>query len=79
MPKDDLEIFEKTLLFSREQASFFGNLDRQSRNCRTATQRTDENLSEKITKFATTIAGKNTYQILLRFLVDLGLVNQSIK
>ena len=62
MPESDLKTFKRTLLFSREQVSFFGNLDRRSHNSGTTAQRTDANLSDIIKTFARTIAGKNAYR-----------------
>ena len=43
MPKDELNTFERTLLFSREQVLVVGNLDRQCHKSGTAAQRTDVN------------------------------------
>ena len=48
---------EKCNFFSKEQVSLFENLNRRSHNGENATQKTDSNLSDKITKFATSIAG----------------------
>ena len=63
----------------------FGQAISQQWNCKTDANlkeflslRTDANLSDRITKFATTLADGNTYQLPLRFLVDLGLLNQQI-
>ena len=48
---------EKCNFFSKEQVSLFENLNRRSHNGENVTQKTNSNLSDKIPKFATSIAG----------------------
>ena len=43
MPKEGLQTFEKTLTFSRDQTSIFGNLERGFHKSGTEIQRTDAN------------------------------------
>ena len=44
-----------------------------------AAHRTDENLTNKIAKFQNQLKSEYVYRIPLKFLCDLGLVNQSFK
>ena len=54
-------------------------LDRRSNNSWVPANRTDENLSDRITKFRTYIGNQNLYRVPLRFLSDPGLVIQLVK
>ena len=44
-----------------------------------ATNRTDENLTDRIGKFTNLIGQKNTYRVSLKFLTNIDLVDQPIK
>ena len=59
MPKDAVETFENTLLYSRKTFKLPTNQDRRLHNNNTAANRTDSNLKEKITKFADGINENN--------------------
>lgn len=75
----DLETFEDTLLYSKEQVKITGNRDRGLRNINTGNDRTDLNLTDRISKFKDVIKEGNIYRILWRYFIDIGLVNFPIK
>ena len=58
IPKDPLETLEKTLLYSRKAVKLPTNHDGRLHNNNTAVNRTDSNLTERITKFADVINKK---------------------
>ena len=60
----DLETFEDTLLYSKEQVKITGNRDRWLRNINTGNDRTDLNLTDRISKFKDVIKEGNIYRIL---------------
>ena len=68
--KNNLKITEKKLLFSGEQVLCLQQI---------SANRTNKNISNIITKFHTYIGNENVYCFSLRFLVNLNLVNQSVK
>ena len=74
-----LKTFEITLLHSRKKPVLTGNCDRRPNNSDNASNRTDENLTDRVAKLANIINGENAYSIPLRFLCDIGLVNIPIK
>ena len=78
MPKDAVETLENTLLYSRKNVKLPTNQDRRLHNSNTAANRTDSNLTEKITKFADMINEQIVNRIPLRFLTDIVLVNRPI-
>ena len=56
-----------------------GNIDTRQNNTTTAGSRTDDNLTEGITKFSASIEDDRTCRIALTLIADLGLVNQPVK
>ena len=74
-PKDALETFQETLLYSKKKVELTGDRDRRLNNTNTAADRTEANLTERITKFQNIIKENTVYKIPLKFLVDIGLVN----
>ena len=79
LPKVTLETFYTELLYSKKKVELTGNRDRRLNNNNTAANRTDENLTERITKFQNIIKENTIYKISLKFLVDIGLVNFPFK
>ena len=80
MPKDALKTLEKHLLHSKKKIQIYGNdndicAHRTTANA-THANRTDENLTDRVEEFQDQIKGKLVYRIPLKFLCDLGLVNQ---
>lgn len=55
-----------------------GNIDTRQNNTTTAGSRTDDNLTEGITKFSASIEDDRTCRI-ATLIADLGLVNQPVK
>ena len=81
MPKEALKAYEKTLLYSKEKVNLPNNMDKRLNNTTTvnATNRTDANLTDKISKFMGLISQKNTCRNPLRFLTDIDLVMHPLK
>ena len=83
MPKDALATFQKELLYSKKRVIIKGNTanilnDRRNHIAAAAnSSEKDENIDDRIAKFNANNALQNvkTYRILLRYLVDLGLIN----
>ena len=83
MPKDTLATFQKELLYSKKRVIIKGNTanrlnDRRNHIAAAANNsKKDENIDDRIAKYNVNNALQNlkTYRILLRYLVDLGLVN----
>ena len=71
------------IYFIVKKNRFYGN-DNKSRphyttTSATAPNRTDENLTDRITKFQNQLKNEYVYRIPLKYLCDLGLVNQCYK
>ena len=79
LPKDALETFEVMLLYSKKKVELTGDRDRRLNNSNTAADRTNTNLTERITKFQNIIKENAAYKVSLKFLVDIGLVNFPFK
>ena len=81
--KKALKTLEKHLLCSKKKVRIYG-IENHIRAHRTTTNatapyKTDENLTERIEKFQDQIKSEFVYRIPLKFLCDLGLVNQRFK
>ena len=74
MPQKVLDTIKETLLYSKLPVIIPRNNDR-SFNSSTPADRTDQNLSNRITSFNALISQKLHYRIPLKYFVDLGLVN----
>ena len=83
MPKDALKTIQNDLLYSKEKVVIYGdNNDKRAyytTTNATAGNRTDENLIDRIAKFQNQIKNQYVYRILLKYLCDVGLVNQCFK
>ena len=75
IPKNALERFEDTLLYSKINHKLLGSNDRRPNNDNIKNNGTDDNLEDRIDKFSDLIRKKIVYRIPLRFLVGIGLVN----
>ena len=79
MPKDALKLIQNDLSYSKKKAVIPGNnTDRRAHytTAANAANRTDENLTDRIAIFKDQLKSECVYRILLKFLCDLGLVNQ---
>ena len=78
MPEKALKTIEKTILYSKKSFAIRGGGDRQAHraNDANAVNRTNENLTDRIAKFADQLQNECIYRIPLKFLCDIGLVNQ---
>ena len=79
LPKDSVATDLKTLLYSNKPVYLDENVDRRPNNDDNADKRSDENLTYRIAELKDWIFKKNYYRIPLGVLVDLGLVNFTIK
>ena len=82
LPKDALEVIENDLLYSKKKVQLPDGEDRRKRftvQNGDATERSDLNLTERITKFATQLQSNYYYRIPLQYLCDIGYVNTPIK
>ena len=83
MPKDALKTIENDLLYSKNKVAIYGS-DNDIHAYYTATNaaalhRTDENLTERIEKVQDQLKNEYVYRIPLKYLCDVGLVNQFFK
>ena len=83
MPKKALKTLEKHLLYSKNKVRIYGNEnDRHAHRTTTNARppyRTNENLTEITEKFHDQMKSEFVYRIPLKFLCNLGLVNQCFK
>ena len=80
MPKNAL--IENDLLYSKRKVVLPDDKDRRDERTAAgedADDRTDENLNQRIAKFQNLLKNTYWYKILLKYLVDIGLVNTPIK
>ena len=83
MPKDALTTIENHSFYSKQKVQIYWN-DNDRRVHRTTTNatapnKTDLNLTDEIGKFQNQIKNEFVYRVPLKFLCDLGLVNQCFK
>ena len=82
LPKDALEVIENDLLYSKKEVKLPDGKDRRDKHTASggdATERTDDNLTERIKKFNTQLKSTYYYRIPLQYLCDVGYVNTPIK
>ena len=82
MPKDMLKTIQNDVLYSKKKVVIPGNNANRRvhyTNAANAANRTDENLTDSIAKFQNQLKSEYVYRIPLKFLSDLGLVNQCFK
>ena len=81
-PKNALEVIENDLLYSRKKVKLPNNEDRRDErtgNNEDADNRTDDNLDQRIEKFQDQLKTDYYYRIPLKYICNLGLVNQPIR
>ena len=81
MPEKALKTIEKSLFYSKKTVALAGrsNWRAHGTNDTNAANRTDENTTKEIAKFANQLQNEFTYGIPLKFLCDVGLANQIFK
>ena len=82
IPKKALAVIENELLYSKKKVELPDGEDRRKRHTAVggdASERTDDNIDERIQKFATQLQNTYYYRIPLKFICDLGLVNTTVK
>ena len=82
IPKKALAVIENDLLYSKKKVKLPDGEDRRKRHTAAggdAGERTDDNIDERIQKFATQLQNTYYYRIPLKFICDLGLVNTPVK
>ena len=82
MENDALATAQNDLLYSNKKVSLLACRDRRKHYTAQnadGVNRTDENLDDRLDKFSDQLQDEYYYMILLRFLCDLGLVNQPVK
>ena len=67
------------MLLSREQVIMPSTLNRRSHNSTAPANGVAANLTNKLTKLHVYIGNEKVYRVSLKFLVDIGLVNQPVK
>ena len=75
LPQKVLDTIKEMLLYSKLPVIIPRNNNRRSFNSNTPADRTDQNLSNRITSFNALISQKLYYRIPLKYFVNLGLVN----
>ena len=75
LPAKALDTIKGTLLYNKTKVIIPGGRDRRPNTSTTAADRTDANLGRRQTEFSSLISHKLYYRILLKYFVDLGLVN----
>ena len=79
LPKDSVKTIMKQLLYSNKPVYLAQGTDRRPNNDDDVGQRSKDNLTDRFTEFIDLIFKKIYFRIPLGILVDLGLVNISMK
>ena len=82
MEGDALKTFQNDLLYSNKKVNLPTGESRRKHyttQAADADKRTDDNLDDRLDKFSDQLQNEYYYMIPLRFLYDLGLVNQPVK
>ena len=83
LPKDALAVIQQDLLYSKKQVKLPDGEARRKKHTPSsggdATERTDDNLDERIKKFNTQLKTTYYYRIPLQYICDIGYVNNPIK
>ena len=82
LPKKSLKLIEKDLLFSKKKVKLPTGEDRRKKFIAAggdADERTDDNLDERIEKFHDQLENTYYYRIPLKYICELGFVNQPVK
>ena len=82
LPKKSLKLIEKDLLFSKKKVKLPTGEDRRKKFIAAggnANERADDNLDERIEKFHDQLENTYYYRIPLKYICELGFVNQPVK
>ena len=82
VPKKALKVIEKDLLYSRKKVKLPAGKERRDEhtaNAENANNRTDDNIDERIQKFQNQLKTDYFYRIPLKYICNLGKVNQPIR
>ena len=82
LPKDSLKLIEKDLLYSKKKVRISGNRDRRRKFVAAGgdvNDRTDDNIDDRIEKFHDQLEDTHYYRIPLKYITELGFVNQPVK
>ena len=81
MPEKVLKMIGKSILYSKRSFAIADSIDRQAHhpNAVNAANRMDKYLTNRIAKFANQLQNEVIYRTPLKFLYDIGLVNQCFK
>ena len=82
LPKDSLKLIENDLLYSKKKVKLPTGEDRRKKFIAAggdADERTDDNLDERIEKFHDQLENTHLYRIPLKYICELGFVNQPVK
>ena len=79
LPEKSLQKIEKNFLYSKKMVSYNRNTDRRPHNTDTPRDITDENIDDRIDKFAYVINIERTYRIPWRSFCDLGKISSLVK
>ena len=82
LPKNSLKLIENELLFSKKKVKLPAGEDRRKKFTAAGgdnDERTDDNLDERIEKFQNQLKNTYYYRIPLKYICELGFVNQPVK
>ena len=82
LPKDSLKLIENNLLYSKKKVRLPAGRDRRRKFVAAGgnvNDRTDENIDERIKKFQNQLENTYYYRIPLKYICELGFVNQPVK
>ena len=82
IPKNALAVIQNDLLYSKKKVKLPDDEDRRKKHTAAggdATERTDDNIDDRIQKFRTQLQNTYYYRIPLKYICDIGYVNTPIK
>ena len=82
IPKNALAVIQNDLLYSKKKVKLPDDEDRRKKHTAAggdATERTDDNIDDRIQKFRTQLQNNYYYRIPLKYICDIGYVNTPIK
>ena len=79
MPEKLLKTIQNLLLHSKKKVNYKGNIDRILNNSNTPAHRTDDNIDDRIAKFADIINNEKVYGISVRYFCDLETISYPVK
>ena len=79
LPEKTLKKIQKHLLYSKKSVIYPDNADRRVYNSNDPDDITDNNIDERIAKFANQLNSKFIYRIPIKYFCDLGKINFPVK